>query len=541
MKRLFQIFVIGALVALLTTFASAQVPQMINYQGKLTTPAGAPVNDTLQMVFTIYDSVGASLWTETQPAVVVEKGVFNVLLGGVHSIPYSVFDGSTRYLGVQVGGDPEITPRKPMVSVAYAYKSFEADTANYARAGGSGGDKDWIIDATDGDTTLFTGGAWGIARFGNILFGDADSTHVNLGVACTTGRDGSSFKYCTVGGGYSNTASDEYATIGGGYSNTASGDLATVGGGERNTASDQYATVGGGEGNDASNGWTTVGGGHYNTASGNDATVGGGDGNEASGNDATVGGGEDNTASGRAATVGGGRDNTASGDDATIGGGYGNTSAGSYSFTTGNSSAVPASYNNSAAFNGQTATASGQTRVGALSKASGSFTIDHPLDPDNKILNHYFIESPEMINIYRGVAHLDANGKAEIHLPDYFDALNRNTMVQLTGVGTSDVFVAEEVSGNRFVIGGKPGTKVYWMVTGDRKDPSAEITRIIMPVEQAKTEDLAGRSLDDAFLGSTMQQLERMGEAGKFSFRTTAGRQRYEDMKRKLEEKKPGR
>jgi hypothetical protein len=127
MKRLFQIFVIGALVALLATLASAQVPRMINYQGKLTTSAGAPVNDTLQMVFSIYaDSGGTNLlWTETQPAVIVEKGVFNVLLGSVDSIPYSVFDGSIGYLGVKVGEDPEITPRKKMVSVAYAYRAGE--------------------------------------------------------------------------------------------------------------------------------------------------------------------------------------------------------------------------------------------------------------------------------------------------------------------------------------------------------------------------------------------------------------------------------
>jgi hypothetical protein len=139
MKRLIQILVIGALactiwcvplVALLTTSASAQVPQMMNYQGKLTTSAGAPVNDTLQVVFTIYaDEAGTTpLWTETQPTVEILKGVFNVLLGSVDSIPYSVFDGSTRYLGVKVGTDPEITPRQPMVSVGDAYKSFEADT-----------------------------------------------------------------------------------------------------------------------------------------------------------------------------------------------------------------------------------------------------------------------------------------------------------------------------------------------------------------------------------------------------------------------------
>ena len=115
--------VFGSIGLVLFSYSSAQVPQMINYQGKLTNPSGAPVNDTLQMVFTIYNAEvgGTSLWTETQTAVIVEKGVFNVLLGSVNPIPDSVFDGSVRYLGVAVGGDPEITPRKPMVSVPYAY------------------------------------------------------------------------------------------------------------------------------------------------------------------------------------------------------------------------------------------------------------------------------------------------------------------------------------------------------------------------------------------------------------------------------------
>jgi hypothetical protein len=135
------VIVLSLIIVSSFTISSAQVPQMINYQGKLTTPAGAPVNDTLQMVFSIYSDEGGTnlLWTETQPTVEVLKGVFNVLLGNVTPIPYSVFDGSVRYLGVKVGGDPEITPRKKMVSVAYAYKSFEADTADYARAGAAGG------------------------------------------------------------------------------------------------------------------------------------------------------------------------------------------------------------------------------------------------------------------------------------------------------------------------------------------------------------------------------------------------------------------
>ncbi|MGB8656461.1 MAG: hypothetical protein WCE90_01585 [Candidatus Zixiibacteriota bacterium] len=131
MKKLYLISVFVVLSWFLYNQASAEVPQMINYQGKLTKTTGAPLDTTIQMVFTIYaDSNGSTpLWTETRSAVVVEKGVFNVLLGSVNSIPYSVFDGSIRYLGVKVGDDPEITPRKPMVSVAYAYHVGSIDGA----------------------------------------------------------------------------------------------------------------------------------------------------------------------------------------------------------------------------------------------------------------------------------------------------------------------------------------------------------------------------------------------------------------------------
>jgi hypothetical protein len=40
---------------------------------------------------------------------------------------------------------------------------------------------------------------------------------------------------------------------------------------------------------------------------------------------------------------------------------------------------------------------------GMITKSSGSFKIDHPLDPANKYLSHSFVESPDMMNIYNGV------------------------------------------------------------------------------------------------------------------------------------------
>ena len=73
--------------------------------------------------------------------------------------------------------------------------------------------------------------------------------------------------------------------------------------------------------------------------------------------------------------------------------------------------------------------------TGNLSKGGGSFKIDHPLDPENKYLYHSFVESPDMMNIYNGVATLGEFGAAEITLPDWFESLNSDYRYQLTAIG----------------------------------------------------------------------------------------------------------
>ena len=132
---------------------------------------------------------------------------------------------------------------------------------------------------------------------------------------------------------------------------------------------------------------------------------------------------------------------------------------------------------------------------GALSKGSGTFKIDHPLDPSNKFLFHSFVESPDMKNIYDGVVTLDAAGEANVVLPEYFEALNKDFRYQLTCVGGfAQVYVSQEISGNQFrIAGGRPGLKVSWQVTGIRKDPYAEKNRVQVEVE--KQGDERGRYL----------------------------------------------
>ncbi|MBL7842200.1 MAG: hypothetical protein JNJ75_18785 [Cyclobacteriaceae bacterium] len=139
---------------------------------------------------------------------------------------------------------------------------------------------------------------------------------------------------------------------------------------------------------------------------------------------------------------------------------------------------------------------SGRVNVtGALSKGSGTFKIDHPLDPTNKYLYHSFVESPDMKNIYDGVVVLDENGQAEITLPDWFGALNKDYRYQLTCIGGfAQVYISQEVRNNRFSIaGGTPGLKVSWQLTGIRKDPYAEKNRV--KVEEDKPANERGKYL----------------------------------------------
>ncbi|OGG79638.1 hypothetical protein A3A39_02325 [Candidatus Kaiserbacteria bacterium RIFCSPLOWO2_01_FULL_54_13] len=110
----------------------------------------------------------------------------------------------------------------------------------------------------------------------------------------------------------------------------------------------------------------------------------------------------------------------------------------------------------------------------AISKAFGTFVIDHPLDPKNKLLFHSFVESPEVKNLYDGVATLDKSGEAIVNLPSYFEALNKDFRYQLKPIGKPmpNLYIKEEVKNNRFTIaGGEPNGRVSWQVTGNRHDP----------------------------------------------------------------------
>lgn len=128
---------------------------------------------------------------------------------------------------------------------------------------------------------------------------------------------------------------------------------------------------------------------------------------------------------------------------------------------------------------------------GPLHKSGGGFRIDHPLDPAHKYLNHSFVESPEMKNVYDGVIELGDDGTATVTLPAWFEALNGDFRYQLTPLGAPapELHIHTEIADRQFVIaGGEPGLRVSWQVTGIRRDPWAKANQVEPEMEKPEVE-----------------------------------------------------
>lgn len=128
---------------------------------------------------------------------------------------------------------------------------------------------------------------------------------------------------------------------------------------------------------------------------------------------------------------------------------------------------------------------------GPIFKNGGGFRIDHPLAPQERYLAHSFVESPDMATLYAGTATTDGTGRAEVVLPDYFEALNADARVQLTTVGSvSAVTVEGPVADGRFTIRtAQPEVTVHWLVTGVRIDEWAQANRIVVESDKQAEPD----------------------------------------------------
>jgi hypothetical protein len=97
-------------------------PRVLTEEGRLAGADGTPSTGAATLTFAVYDAPtgGTALWSETQTVTLGADGYFAAQLGLGQPLPAEAFDGPTRYLGIRVDGEAEMTPRQVVSSVPYA-------------------------------------------------------------------------------------------------------------------------------------------------------------------------------------------------------------------------------------------------------------------------------------------------------------------------------------------------------------------------------------------------------------------------------------
>lgn len=366
-----------SLAALLTT-ARADVPHLINYQGRLLLGTNL-VNGNVGMALRLFNvSSGGTVLFEDTGTVSVVDGIYSTFIGDQTNAGFfvSTFTNSALWVEVAVNG-ATLTPRERIASVAHALSvrgllvtsngNFIANPLRNVLSGTTneggnvilgdlnklsntyfsvigGGVANGIRSASD--LSVIGGGANNFihtnAPISVIGGGQNNNINNNAGGSVVAGGLGNFISTdssnAVVSGGSENTISmrSPNSTIGGGEYNTILTDAprATIGGGLSNSTAAAYSTIAGGLGNASPlfASYSTIGGGHQNTVydSADYATIGGGLRNLASLR-GTVAGGIDNYA-GSDSFVGGGNFNSATSLNSTVVGGYGNIARSPYAF-----------------------------------------------------------------------------------------------------------------------------------------------------------------------------------------------------------------
>jgi hypothetical protein len=484
------------------------VTPLLSYQGRLLDPAtGAPKpNGTYTFVFRVYNVAtgGSELWTETKD-LNVSNGLFVTLLGDTTPLPTTIFTGQNLWLGIKVGADDESTPRQRLAPVAYAMYADNADrldgkdSTEFAAASHNHDSRYYTKSQSDGLFVDAKGDAMSGSSANPIL--SVDQTGAGIAISGQTAASGNGIAAVRGMAGVPGvTITGKYGVLG--QSDTGKGvvgssrdDMGVFG-----WSTNSYGVRGEGP--------STANGGVYGTSFNGGAGTSGVYGQHTA-TTGTVYGVRGQSASSSGYGVYG---HTTATSGATYGV-YGLSSStnngagvrgigpyvgvwGTATSTSGVNWGVYGTTNSAGGYGGFFSAPSGGVAgrfignvqvTGSVSKSSGTFKIDHPLDPENKYLYHSFVESPDMMNVYNGNTTLDANGEAWVDLPAYFEALNRDFRYQLTPIGGPgpNLYIAEGVQNNLFKIaGGSPGLQVSWQVTGIRQDPYAQANPIVVEVEK---------------------------------------------------------
>jgi hypothetical protein len=538
-----------------STPASTQVPRLIKFLGVAKDESSKPLTGVVGITFSLYQDQqgGATLWTETQNVQADAAGHYTALLGSATAdgVPLALFSSAeVHWISTQVAGQHE-QARAALLSVPYALKAADAETlgglpasafvhSNLSTPAGKGGSQAastttnalppagvtgkgtknfvplWTGATTQGNSVIYETG-------GNIGIGTKTPKAAVDVVGRVNGFEGAATGQVYGVSGATNSSTNQAAGVSGfegaktgavfgvvGGTNSSTGGAAGVSGYEGATSGSVAGVVG--------TTTSTNGSGIAGFASATAGPADGVFGQSASPSGLGVAGfntattGPANGVYGQTASTNGA--GVVGSATATSGAAIGvlgvttspNGGGGAFTNLAGGTSAVIVA-NGASYAQVFSVDASGNVNIkGKLTKGSGSFKIDHPLDPANKYLSHSFVESPDMMNVYNGNITTDHHGAATVTLPDYFEALNRDFRYQLTVIGQfAQAIVKQEIENNRFTIKtSKPSVKVSWQVTGIRHDAYADAYRI--PTEEEKPPLEQGHYLHPELLGASPEQ-----------------------------------
>lgn len=162
--------------------AQSSVPDLVNFQGKLTTSGGSPVADgPHNFRFRIYDALvgGVLRWSEGPVAISTAGGLFNHQLGSSTPLPQTLFQDYDQ-LYLEIEADAEIqTPRIRLISTPYTRVAnnleVRDDNTDTVAIKTYPGLHQLSTFGTDGKEQVRL---WGTS-YGEVLLFDADATNDN--------------------------------------------------------------------------------------------------------------------------------------------------------------------------------------------------------------------------------------------------------------------------------------------------------------------------------------------------------------------------
>lgn len=203
----------GWLASVWQVRAALDVPQLLTYQGRVTDGDRITVDDgSYNMRFAIYDAAsgGNCLWsaddTDTNSATIdcpsnapggaisitATDGIFTVLLGDTTSnaqnaLPDALFDdNASLFLGVTIGTDSEMTPRKRIASAPYALQAGDADLLDSLNTDNDGCTSACVPATNSNGNLVLTGNPQSALVSGGVLYinpASADANEVLFGVS----------------------------------------------------------------------------------------------------------------------------------------------------------------------------------------------------------------------------------------------------------------------------------------------------------------------------------------------------------------------